>query len=234
MTRLKLICLARPQSRISALTRGLVEFSQLRWSSVLDCRAWVGSGCHIMDVIQCSRRYERGGTTCCHLFSRCNTDTYDEALMPSVSELLSRFMHGTLLRLLVATFVVSLLPLPTDYVLRNGGEVFFTLHAPFDLLIATSLVVLRWWILCILMWPIHKFKRVLAQTKSKTRMTCTTLLSMSIILILVSTLVPWQVAFLVSWSIHLMTCATHLSSLAPPGDASTPPPRMRSPSPHPS
>ena len=62
-----LICLARLQSRISAPTRGLVEFSQLRWSSVLDCRAWVGSRCRSMDVIQCSRRYERGGTTRHHL-----------------------------------------------------------------------------------------------------------------------------------------------------------------------
>ena len=149
--------------------------------------------------------------------------------MPSVSESLFGFTRGTLPRLLVATFVISLLPLPKDYVLGNGGEVFFALHAPFVLLIATGLVVVSWWILRILMWPIRKSKRILTRTKSESGgMTRTTFLSMLIILILVSTLIPWQVAFLVSWSIHLVTCATYFPS--PPGDAPTPPPRTRSPS----
>ena len=86
------------------------------------------------------------------------------------------------------------------------------------------------------MWPIREFKYVLARTKSEmgSCITCTTLLSMFIILILISTLLPWQVAFLVSWSILLVTCATHLTSPSPPGDASTPPPRTRSPSLRPS
>ena len=69
--------------------------------------------------------YERGGTTRLHLFSRCNTDVYNEASMPSVSESLSKFTRGTLPRLLVAIFVMSLLPIPKDYVLGNDGEVFF-------------------------------------------------------------------------------------------------------------
>ena len=128
----------------------------------------------------------------------------------------------------------GLLPRPKDYALGNGSEVFFALHTPFVLLIAMGSVVLSWWILCILMWPIRKSKCVLAQTKSETGMTRTTLLLMFIIFILVLTLVPWQVAFLISWSIHLVTCATHLATPSPPGDASTPPPRTRSPSPHPS
>ena len=61
--------------------------------------------------------------------------------MASVSESLSGFTRGTLPRLLVlATFFVSLLPLPKDYVLGNG-EVFFALHSSFVLLIATGLVI---------------------------------------------------------------------------------------------
>lgn len=143
-------------------------------------------------------KYEREGTSRRHLFTCCNTDAYNEDPMPSVSESLFRFMRGTLPRPLVATFIVSLLLRPKDYVLGNGGEVFFTLHAPFVLLIATGSVVLSWWILCILMWPICKSKCVLARTKSETRMTRMTLLSMFIIFILILTLVPWQVAFLVS------------------------------------
>ena len=64
--------------------------------------------------------------------------------MPSVSESLSRFMHGALPWLLVATFIVSLLPLLKDYILGNSGEDFFTLHASFVLLIATGLVIVSW------------------------------------------------------------------------------------------
>ena len=148
--------------------------------------------------------------------------------MPSVSESLSRFMHGALPWLLVATFIVSLLPLLKDYILGNSGEDFFTLHASFVLLIATGLVIVSWWILRILMWPIRK------STKSESGMMRPTLLSMFIILILILTLVPWQVAFLVSWSIDLVTCATHLTSPFPPGNASTPPLCTQSPSPRPS
>jgi glycosylphosphatidylinositol deacylase len=150
--------------------------------------------------------------------------------MPSVSESLTIFTRGTLPRLLGATFVVSLLPLPKDYVLGNGGEVFFAPYTPFVLLIATGLVVVSWWALCVLMWPIRKAGRVLARTKSESGITRTTvLLSIFLDLILVAFIIPWQVAFLVSWSIHLVTCATYFPSA--PGDSATPPPRTRSPSP---
>ena len=116
-----------------------------------------------------------------------------------------------------------LLPLPKDYILGNGSDVFM-LHAPFVLLSVMGLAVLSWWILCILMGPIHKYEHILTRTKSETGLSiaCTTLLSMCIILILISTIVLWQVTFLVSWSIHITTCATHLTSPFPPGDASTP------------
>ena len=78
-----------------------------------------------------------------------------------------------------------------------------------------GLVVLSWWIPRILMGPIRKSKHILMRTKSETGLgiTRTTLLSMCIIVILISTIVLWQVAFLVSWSIHIATCATHLTSI---------------------
>jgi glycosylphosphatidylinositol deacylase len=150
--------------------------------------------------------------------------------MPSVSEAITNFTRGTLPRLSVASFVVSLLPLPKDHVLGKGGEVFFAPYAPFVLLFATGLVVVSWWALRVLMWPIRKAGRVLARAKSETGITRTTvLLSMFLDLILVAFIIPWQVAFLISWSIHLVTCATYFPSA--PGDSSTPPPRTRSPSP---
>ena len=129
--------------------------------------------------------YDLGGTTRGHSFSRCNTDAYNEAPMPSVPESLSGFTRGTLPRLLVTTFVLSLRSPPKDHVLGNGGEVFFGLHAPFVQLIATGPVVVSWWILRILIWPIPRSKRVLARTKSETGMTRTTLRSMFILLVLV-------------------------------------------------
>ncbi len=83
--------------------------------------------------------------------------------MPSVSESLSIFTRETLPRLLGATLVISLLPLSKDYVLGNGGEVVFAPLTPLVLLIATGLVTVSWWVLCAVMWPIHKAGRVLAR-----------------------------------------------------------------------
>ena len=59
--------------------------------------------------------------------------------MLSVYESLSSFMRGTLPSFLVATFLISLFPPQKDYVLRNGSEVLFALHA---LLITMGLVFL--------------------------------------------------------------------------------------------
>ncbi|KAF8262780.1 PGAP1-like protein-domain-containing protein [Lactarius quietus] len=147
------------------------------------------------------------------------------APMPSVSDSLAMFTRGTLPRFLIATTVVSILPLPKDCVLGNGGEVFFALHAPLVLLISTGLVVISWWLLRIFMYPIRKAGRVLTRTKADAGITRNTVLSMSLVLLLVALVVPWQVAFLCNWTIHLVTCSTYAPS--PPGDAPTP--RIRSP-----
>ncbi|KAH9047006.1 PGAP1-like protein-domain-containing protein [Lactarius deliciosus] len=148
---------------------------------------------------------------------------------PSVSDSLSVFTRVTLPRLLGATFAISLLPLPRDYALGNGGEIVFAPLAPLVLLIATGLVTVSWWVLCITMWPIRKAGRVLARRKADAGITRNTVLSMLLVLLLVALVVPWQVAFLGCWSIHLVTCATHVP--APPGDAPTPQSRSRSPTP---
>ena len=173
------------------------------WGSLRRAGAWYetvvpgwAAGVIVWMLFNALGEHEHGGMTRHNLFSRCNTNEYNEALMHIVSKSLSKFTRWTLPRLLVATFVVSLLPLPKDSVLGNGGEVPSALHAPFVLLIAPGLVVVNWWILRILMWPIRKSKRILALTKSETGrgITRTALLSMFILLILISTFVPWQVA----------------------------------------
>ena len=102
-------------------------------------------------------QYERGGRTA---VSHCRrTLMHITAPMPSVSETLSLFTRETLPRLLGAAFVVSLLPLPQDYVLGNGGEVVFALLAPLILLLVTGMVTVSWWTLCIIILPIHKLWR---------------------------------------------------------------------------
>jgi len=75
--------------------------------------------------------------------------------MPSVSETISLFTRETLPRLLGVAFVISLLPLPQDYVLGNEGEVVFALLTPLILLLSTGLVIVSWWTIRIIMLPIR-------------------------------------------------------------------------------
>ena len=79
--------------------------------------------------------------------------------MPSVSETLSLFTRETLPRLMGVAFVVSLLPLPQDYVLGNGGEIVFALLAPLILFLVTGMVTVSWWAICIIVSPIRKLWR---------------------------------------------------------------------------
>jgi hypothetical protein len=90
-------------------------------------------------------------------------DVHCKASAPSVSETLSLFVRGTLPRLLGVSFVVSLLPLPRDYVLGNSGEVFFALLTPLILLLVTGLVIVSWWAICIVIFPIRILARNLAR-----------------------------------------------------------------------
>ena len=52
-----------------------------------------------------------------------------------------------------------------------------------------------------------------------------TTLSMVLIWLLVAVIIPWQVAFLGCWVIHLVTCATYDAPAPAPGDVPTPPAR---------
>lgn len=99
------------------------------------------------------------------LFSRApgQTDVHCKVPVPSVSETLSLFVRRILSWLLGVSFVVSLLPLPRDYVLGNSGEVFFALLTPLIILLVTGLVVVSWWAICIVMLPIRLLARNLAR-----------------------------------------------------------------------
>lgn len=83
--------------------------------------------------------------------------------MPSVFETLSLFIRETLPRLLGVSVVLSLLPLPHDYLLGNRGEVVFALLTPLILLLTTGLVVVSWLAISIIMFPIRILGRNFAR-----------------------------------------------------------------------
>lgn len=74
--------------------------------------------------------------------------------MPTVDQSLSTYSHRTLQGLMLASFLVSFVPLPVDYYLGNEGEALFAPIAPVLLLLASGLVFVTWWVLTILMWSI--------------------------------------------------------------------------------
>ena len=106
---------------------------------------------------------ERGSTIAAIPLAPGQADIHCTAPVPSVSESLSLFVRSILFRLLGVSFVVSLLPLPQDYVLGNSGEVFFALLAPLIILLVTGLIIVSWWAIRIVMFPIrilaHNFAR---------------------------------------------------------------------------
>ncbi|KAG6845440.1 hypothetical protein H0H87_009348 [Tephrocybe sp. NHM501043] len=69
------------------------------------------------------------------------------AAMPSVGDSLKYYSRHTLKRLLLASFVVALLPLPVKLYLGTGGDVHFAVIAPLLLLIASGLVCVVWGVL---------------------------------------------------------------------------------------
>ncbi|KAH9055812.1 hypothetical protein EDB83DRAFT_2521136 [Lactarius deliciosus] len=109
-----------------------------------------------------------------------------------------------------------------------GAKSFFALLTLLVLLIATGLVIVK---------PgssssIARNQKKRVRRKPDAGIPRITVLSMLLVLLLVASLVPWQVAFPDCWSIHLVTCPTHVP---PPPDDTPPPPlacsRSHSPSP---
>ncbi|KAJ8085833.1 GPI inositol deacylase [Marasmius tenuissimus] len=131
------------------------------------------------------------------------------APIPSVPQSLESFGRTTYPKLLVASSIVSLLPLPEEYYLGNAGEYFFALIAPLLLTLATGLVCVSWLLLTVLMWPIGRIGRTFMRRPREdvARARRGTLLSMGLLFVLIFFFIPWQVAYSCCWIIHLNTCA---------------------------
>lgn len=76
--------------------------------------------------------------------------------MPTVHQSLSTYSSKPLRKLMLASFLISFLPLPVEYYLGNEGDILFAPIAPLLLFIASGLVFVSWWVLVVLMWPLGK------------------------------------------------------------------------------
>ncbi|KAJ7126419.1 PGAP1-like protein-domain-containing protein [Mycena crocata] len=140
------------------------------------------------------------------------------APMPTVEQSLAAFMGRPLRRMLLGSIFLSALPLPENYYLGNRGEPLFALIAPLLLLISSGFVCVSWWILRAFSWPLGKLGRLGSRRRREdTSVHRSTVVSMALIFLLIFLFVPWQVAFLGCWIIHLYNCAVaqvHVSQIA--------------------
>ncbi|KAA1475868.1 PGAP1-domain-containing protein [Dentipellis sp. KUC8613] len=137
------------------------------------------------------------------------------APMPGVSQSLELFVKKALPTALAVSFGIALLPLPAEYLLGNSGEAVLAPLAPVLLLVATGLVCVSWFILLALMWPFSRILRSNGREKDDAGGAGrSTLLSMLFVCVLVFFFVPWQVAFLACWILHISTCARRASFLS--------------------
>ncbi|KAJ7639288.1 PGAP1-like protein-domain-containing protein [Roridomyces roridus] len=139
-------------------------------------------------------------------------------VVPSVEQSIKLLVGRTMQRLVIASVGLSLVPLPEQFYLGNGGEPIFSVIAPLLLLISSGFVCVSWWLLRVLMWPLGKLGRGgFRRRREETSVHRSTLISMALVFLLVFLFVPWQVAFLGAWSIHLYQCAVsqaHVSQIA--------------------
>ncbi|KAK7054117.1 GPI inositol-deacylase [Favolaschia claudopus] len=138
--------------------------------------------------------------------------------VPAVEESLTTFTGTSLRRLLICSIALSAVPLAEKYYLGNNGELLLSAIAPLLLLISTGFVVVSWWMLRALMFPLG-FLRMGAsrRRREETSVHRSTVISMCLIFLLIFLFVPWQVAFLGCWVIHLYNCAAsrvHMAHLA--------------------
>ncbi|KII95293.1 hypothetical protein PLICRDRAFT_34135 [Plicaturopsis crispa FD-325 SS-3] len=141
--------------------------------------------------------------------------------VPSVDQSLATL--GSIMPMLaVGSFAVSFLPLPAGYYLGSRGEPLFAFLAPILLFLAFGLVGISWWTLRVFIWPLGKLGRAIGRRKDNAGVNRGTFVSMGLIFALIFLFIPWQVAFLGCWIIHLSTCATSTQPSSFPGSSRTP------------
>ncbi|KZT05617.1 PGAP1-domain-containing protein [Laetiporus sulphureus 93-53] len=136
---------------------------------------------------------------------------------PSIVHSLAHIVSYVLPRLLPASIVISLLPLPESLWLGNAGEPAFAIIAPILLGVTVGLIAITWVVvggLVQLVGRITAFfpRRALrAPRPRETSSRRNALLSMGLVVFLIIVIIPWQVAFLCAWIYHFYTCAANAS-----------------------
>ncbi|KAJ3826754.1 PGAP1-like protein-domain-containing protein [Lentinula raphanica] len=130
--------------------------------------------------------------------------------VPCVRNSLVKFARLRLPKLLLSSYLLALLPLPESLFMGLRGEWLYAPIAPLLLMIASGLVCLSWWLLVALMWPIGKISHLFSARQRKEIISArrSTLISICFIFALIFFLIPWQVAYLCCWLIHLQSCAS--------------------------
>ncbi|KAJ7368736.1 PGAP1-like protein-domain-containing protein [Mycena albidolilacea] len=142
------------------------------------------------------------------LFQAWGSEVNRPTPIPTVPESLASFTGKPLRRLLLCSVALSVVPLPENFYLGNRGEPLFFAIAPLLLLISTGFVCLSWWVLQALIWPLGRLGRTgFRRRREETSVLRSTVISMGLIFLLIFLFVPWQVAFLGFWIIHLYNCA---------------------------
>ncbi|KAG5648788.1 hypothetical protein DXG03_000137 [Asterophora parasitica] len=143
--------------------------------------------------------------------------------MMSVQESLAYYGRYTFQKLMLASFVVAFVALPVHHYIGTGGEPLFAPLAPLLLFIASGLVNVSWWVLVCFIWPFERLSSVSGRSKAQESVGVrrSTLVSMGLIFAFIFVFVPWQVAYLGCWLIHLITCASSTRQIAHLTSAST-------------
>ncbi|KAJ7734040.1 PGAP1-like protein-domain-containing protein [Mycena maculata] len=129
-------------------------------------------------------------------------------VVPTVEQSLAIFTGKPLQRMLLCSIILSVVPLPEKFYLGNRGEPLFSALAPLLLLISSGFVCASWWLLQIFIWPLGRLGRLgFRRRREETSVHRSTVISMGLIFLLILLFVPWQVAFLGCWMIHLYNCA---------------------------
>ncbi|KAH8113449.1 PGAP1-domain-containing protein [Phellopilus nigrolimitatus] len=123
-----------------------------------------------------------------------------------------RYLCQLLPRAMILFFIISLLPLPSWLWLGNSGEPIFAPIAPLILLLSSGLVILSWnlLVLCSATYGrlVSIISRVEADNIKESSITYRRgFLMIALMSFLVSVLIPWQVAFLACYLIHLHHCS---------------------------
>ncbi|KAF9478413.1 GPI-inositol-deacylase [Pholiota conissans] len=137
------------------------------------------------------------------------------APMPTVDQSLGQYNQKLWRYFLPLSLIISILPFREWVYVGNKGRIFLAPIAPIVLLTASGLVCVVWWLLSALLFVIGQISTFIYGSRpEQVSVPRSTILSLSIICLIIFLFVPWQVAYVGCWLLHLYTCASSARHLA--------------------